>query len=202
MLNGNNQAMRETWLPLLSAHPNVDYRFFVGLNQTETQEDTVRLRVCDDYKSLPLKTRESARWAIDRGYSHLYRCFTDTCVQPSRLLDAFREDRDYCGHFPGGYGPGPDARGHYCYASGGPGYWLSRRACEEVVKAEPDHWAEDLWLGDVMGRAGIEGVHDDRYFFKWSRPKSDTISVHLSRGTNVYDKSWMHDCWQELRLNA
>jgi hypothetical protein len=198
MLNGNNQAMRETWLPRLVDFPEVDYKFFVGLCQTDCPEDTISLPVCDDYRSLPFKTRESCRWALQKGYDAVFRAFVDTCVHPHRLFAAFNREADYVGHFPGGYSPEPDKQGHYAYASGGPGYWLSKRACEIVVRSEPTHWAEDLWIGDLMGKHGILGVHEPRFFFKWNKPHPDTISVHLSRATDLYSKLWMFRCWKEL----
>lgn len=193
--NGSEQAMRDTWLMRLPE--GFDFRFFRGRGESEA-DDVIHLDCADDYHSLPHKTRESCRWALDHDYDFVFRAFTDTCLHPERLVESGFEQHDYFGHFPGGYCPEPDAKGNYCYASGGPGYSLSRLACEPVIASEPDHWAEDLWIGNVMGRNGIRAAHDERFFFKWSRPHHDTISVHLSRGTGNYKPSWMHDCFLEL----
>ena len=195
MLNGNNEAMRETWLPKLAGL--ADYKFFVGRNEVDLREDTIRLDVPDDYRSLPFKTRESLRWALAQGYDYIFRAFTDTCCHPGRLVTSFT-GQDYYGHFAGGYSTEPDEQGHYAYASGGPGYWLSRRACQIVVDAHPHHWAEDVVIGDLMGRNSIQGTHEPRFFFKWNRPHPDTISVHLSRATNYYRPEWMYHCWRQL----
>jgi len=200
--NGNNLAIRETWLPEVPS--DIDVRFFFGrMKYThDLLPGEVRLAVDDDYNALPYKTRDSLRWALDQGYDFVFRAFTDTCVHPARLRTSGFEQHDYLGCFPGGWSPDPNRQGHYCYASGGPGYWLSRRACQVVAESEPDHWAEDLWIGDVMGKAGFRGTHDERYWFKWSgtpQTSQDAISVHLSKETNVYHPLWMFQCFKQLK---
>ena len=45
-INGNNQAMRDTWLPLVSG---ADYKIFMGQGSTCSQPDEVFLDVPDDY---------------------------------------------------------------------------------------------------------------------------------------------------------
>lgn len=197
--NGNNQAMRNTWIREMARVEGFDYKIFYGAGDRALLADEVRLDVGDDYKSLPYKTRESLRWALDHGYSYVFRAFTDTCINPHRLRTSGYTRFDYLGCFPGGYAAEPDAKGHFCYASGGPGYFLSRRAAEAAIAEEPDHWAEDLWIGDAMGRAGIRGHNDPGFWFKWAGMATGAITVHLSRGTDVYKPQWMHECFEQMR---
>lgn len=48
-----------------------------------------------------------------------------------------------------------DAHGNYpnCHpwASGGVGYFLSRSAAQLVARSEPNVWAEDMFVGQVLG---------------------------------------------------
>ena len=54
-----------------------------------------------------------------------------------------------------GKGPFPSGTTKFDYASGG-AYWLSERAMRLIVEAPiGDEWAEDRWVGQVLGRAGI-----------------------------------------------
>jgi len=197
--NGNNRAMRQTWIKEMPHVEGFDYKIFYGRGDRRLQPDEVRLDVMDDYKSLPYKTRESLRWALDHNYEFIFRAFTDTCINPYRLRTSGFTRFDYLGCFPGGYCAEPDAKGHYAYASGGPGYFLSSRAAEAAVKEDPDHWAEDLWIGDAMGRAGFKGHHDERFYFKWMGVARGAISVHLSRGTNNYRPEWMLQCFEQIK---
>ena len=197
--NGCNAAMRQTWIREMPRVEGFDYKIFYGRGDRALLPDEVRLEVGDDYKSLPYKTRESLRWALDHGYSYVFRAFTDTCINPYRLRTSSYTRFDYLGCFPGGWSPEPDSQGHYAYASGGPGYFLSKRAAEAAIAAEPDHWAEDLWIGDVMGRARIVGHHDPAFWYKWQRMATGAISVHLSRGTDNYNPQWMFQCFEQMR---
>jgi hypothetical protein len=46
------------------------------------------------------------------------------------------------------------------YASGGPGYWLSRRAMACIAaNATASTWAEDVVVGETLRRFGIKGVY-------------------------------------------
>jgi hypothetical protein len=76
---------------------------------------------------------------------------------------------------------------------------------DTIIDSEIDHWAEDLWVGRVLGREKIRGHHDYRYTHGQERggfvtKDDDNISVHLSRGTNNYDPDWMrevHRVWKK-----
>ncbi len=196
--NGFNAAMRQTWIREMQQVEGFEYRIFYGRGEKELLPDEVRLDVPDDYNGLPFKTRESLRWALDHNFDFVFRAFVDTCINPHRLRTSGFARHHYFGCFPGGYEPGPDAQGHYAYASGGPGYFTDRKAMEAIIAAEPDHWAEDLWIGDVLGRAGICGHHDSQFWFKWVRMATGAATVHLSRGTDNYNPQWMFECYRQM----
>lgn len=193
--NGFNQAQRDTWLQNCAA----DYKFLIGGAAHEYEEDDKLYLPCeDDYNSLPHKTRLGHLWAVEQGWDFVFQCFTDTYVNVSRLLASGYQNWHYSGCFPGEpvnvpVNPEPNRQGKYCYASGGPGYWTSRRAILEGMEEFEvgEYWAEDMWAGDAMGRAGFQGYHDPRYWFKGEGLDQTAISVHLSRGTNVYEAAWM-----------
>lgn len=190
--NGNNDVVRQTWLPF--AQRIFDARFFIGQGDTHPRDDTVRFACPDDYNSLPYKVKAMAGFALINGYDFMYKCDRDTYVVPERLRVLNFTPYDYYGHFPlhpvdGPITSPPDPAGHYVYASGGCGYILSRRAMEVLVKAEVTDWAEDRWVGDTMAKNGIMGYHDCRFWFKPGAHTSSPyamISCHLSRGTDNY----------------
>jgi hypothetical protein len=220
--NGNNQAMRETWLRDLWPYAGtVDYKFFFGMGQNAPQlEDSVILPDVDDgYGFLTYKTRASLRWAHERGYSHILRCFPDTYVRVDRLMACDFASFDYYGDFrseeggrtDGGTGKQmPTLQKAQNYASGGAGYWLSRKAFSLLLNApvtgiwrdEITTYAEDLWVGNILGRGPELRYFDDVRFCNhgskfWPRPKNDTITAHMSC-PDRYDKSMIyaaHAAW-------
>lgn len=144
------QAMqRQTWIPLAQQ-----------AGYTVEVFDGVTLGVPDDYLSLPLKTKALCQWALGHGYQHVLKIDDDGYlnVKNFRLVE-----QDYAG-IPapandlgcGRFGISAFTKGtiKFHYASGG-AYWLSRRAMETILAAHLDDWAEDRWVGQVMGRAGI-----------------------------------------------
>ena len=186
--NGNQQAIRDTW----GATPVIPYRFFLG-DTEPISADEVGLFCPDNYFSLPAKTQESLKWALERGYTHMIRAFTDTYIDTQRLDMAQFGLLDYVGNM--------------CYSHkfefihGGPGYVLSARAAQLVVDADVGTWAlEDQWVGWLMIQNGIEGFHDPRFSMGRSylhkepfpTPANDILSVHLSSQRGQYDKYLMH----------
>jgi hypothetical protein len=186
--NGNNQVLRDTWLPDAG-----DYKFFFGTGQgaedATLPPDAVLLPdVYDDYGHLSAKTQASLRWAAERDYEFVYRCFPDTYCRPERLSSCGFEAYDYYGDF----------RTEHCtpdnYPSGGPGYVLSRRAFELLLTAPIEgvhrvaHYAEDLWVGQILNRhreLGLRYFDDQRFVNRGTRacgPLKDNylISTHLS----------------------
>lgn len=214
--NGNNQAVRDTWLKDAIAL-GVPYKFFFGIGQGEPElEDSIVLPdVPDDYAHLTYKTRASLGWAEVYGYDFVFRCFPDTYVRVDRLMACGFEQHDYQGDFRGDVPPpGVSLQQAGDYASGGPGYWLSRRAFRLLVDApvlgigrdDITQQAEDFWTGRILGRH-VEAelaYRDDwgkfvnkgsRY---WPRPENDIVSSHLSC-PHPYDRAVMyaaHAAWQ------
>ncbi len=206
--NGNNDALRETWLPDLAKF-DVDYKFFFGVGQGA---ESVRLKddcIClpsveDDYGHLTYKTRASLGWAHLRDYDFVFRCFPDTYVRVNRLMKCGFEQHDYHGDFRGdaNYNMLENGRAQN-YASGGPGYWLSKRAYTLLVnfpvlgvwKDNLTPYVEDLWVGNGLGRTFIGQLppmdpplkyfDDTKRFINrgskfWPTPGNDVISSHLS----------------------
>lgn len=183
--NGCHQAMVDTWMNNLP----IDCRVFLGQGNTAEGNEVV-LECPDDYLALPLKTKLSLQWARDHGYTHVFRAFTDTYIEPDRLWHSGFEQHPYLGFFGG-------ERRLYNYASGGAGYWTGAKLSDLCIAAEVgNEWAEDRWVGKVAGDAGICCNFDGRYVPRGGRvlKGNDTITVHLSKATGNYDKQWMYDC--------
>jgi hypothetical protein len=167
---GDHEVIRKTW-GKEAVEMGADVRFFIGSNTNAPscalQSDEVVLNVEDDYHSLPYKTREICRWALE--YDHVFLCDTDTCVWPKRLFSCRFENYDYVGQITRPFGQtfsynainrsGKDEQHDNCYgwASGGIGYFLSRKAVNKIAQETPTSWAEDLWVGQVMGPLLISG---------------------------------------------
>jgi len=232
--NGNNQAMRDTWLQDLRRYmwgtvqePNcrpIDYKFFFGVGQGEPElDDSVILReVPDDYGHLTYKTRASLIWAHREGYDFVFRCFPDTYVRVDRLMACGWEQHDYLGDFrreEGGRTDGgtgeyrPTLQEAQNYASGGAGYWLSRKAftclldqpVTGVWRDTITPYAEDLWVGNRLGKCGITlNYFDDARFVNhgsdfWPKPDNQAITAHMSCPAGRYYKEAMyaaHEIWK------
>lgn len=179
-------VQRHTFLPNCPC----DYRFFRGWENVDGP-DVVALDAPDEYPFLPFKTHAIARWTLDAGYDFAFLCDTDTYVRPERLLASGFERHDYTGFFSYDAPDAPKPPGsHHAYASGGSGYWLSRRGLELVAAATP--WrdnidpvrgslrGEDLWVGWTIGDAGIVCHKDPRYRLYAPGPlaHNDTITIH------------------------
>jgi hypothetical protein len=221
--NGDNQAIRETYAQDVD-HKILDHRFFIGngtpvsvedesrLEDSVThatrghkhkaistkiqdpftytpQEDEVVLDCPDGYLYLGHKTWHSHRWALDHGYDYIFQCFPDTFIDIPKLMDSGFEDTEYTGHQCGGSGAK--------YASGGAGYWLSKKATELVLTVPVNDWAEDRWVGRSLAPFGILLKHDPRYGRPTDRPHRDNdfITSHLCDTPNVYNNQVMRDAY-------
>ena len=171
---GCHDVIRGTWGQALRSKAMV--RFFVGHTDSDYfmshpkadartfQSDEVVVDAPDDYQSLPHKTRAICGWAITKSIPHVFICDTDTYVKAAKLLSCGYEGYDYVGKIDKPLGEtfpydATDRNGiveHipecYPWASGGFGYFLSRNAAFEVADSYPKTWAEDLWVGQVLGR--------------------------------------------------
>ena len=199
--NGSNQAVRDTWA---NYFPAVDIRFFVGRGRLDLLPDEIRVDAPDDYNGLPLKTRGIAEWAARNCYDFTFLCDTDTFVRPELLTCGF-EKYDYAGYYHDRNIAGrmfteykddrhQVLRNGYWWASGGVGYFLSKRACEAIAAATPTHWAEDLWVGQVLGamhhrgqlkNAGLEAFNG-------------IVAWHFSKraGRDLDHKAWLREAYK------
>ncbi|VVB50900.1 Uncharacterised protein [uncultured archaeon] len=188
-------------------------RFFVGMEvdgktSRNFKSDEVVLSAPDDYAGLPFKTREITRWATTKAVSHAFLCDTDTFVKPKKLLECGFEQADYMGKISKPIGErfsyeDVDRAGQkhvydraFPWASGGFGYFLSKGACFEVSDQYPaGMWAEDFWVGQVMGEQAAQGyaVIED--------VPAGTYSFHFPQGKygSQYDPKfkWMEQMYEE-----
>jgi hypothetical protein len=203
---GTHELVRNTWgKDVIDA----DLRFFMGMNGAN-KFDEENVDAPDNYPGLPLKTREISRYAIRNGYDFAFLCDTGSFVIPHHLMNSGFEQNDYTGYwgmrmktFP--YIAEDGARGCppvtipvcHPWASGG-GYVLSQRAMQLVAQSTPDVHAEDLWVGQVLGRAGVV-LHDGATegwkgrVVNWIHRENNEHSAAMERRTkwmtNEYEKS-------------
>ena len=166
---GYHDVIRKTWGADARAN-GVDVRFFVGANPAKYEADEVHVNAADDYRGLPYKTRDICRWAAGKQIRHIYLCDTDTYLHIPYLLSSHYELYDYQGammHKCGSvfkydvitqYGEPEKHDPCYTWASGGFGYFLSKRAASLVAYEQPNSWAEDLWVGQVVGPEIVAGT--------------------------------------------
>lgn len=148
------ERCRGTWMADLRRHPGLDAVFLLG-SQVEAPQrngDELHLPCPDAYATLPQRTREFCKWALDHAdFDYLFKCDDDTYIAVDRLAAVDLEGRDYVGRDLGGW------------ASGGAGYFLSRRAAgivAEELTAETGY--EDRCVADVLRPHGITVVDDPR----------------------------------------
>lgn len=185
---GWQQAIRDTWMKEWGHL--IDVRFLMGRGDTEWMKDELRFNVSDSYEAMVFKTHAGFNWAVNNSYDYVFVACADTYIAVPRLLQSGFEGKDYVGCAC------PD--GHL---SGGAGYWLSRSALRYLVRCLPDYDYEDSWTGKRLFSSDYKATHDPRYHAPsyegppfngdWSGGK---ITVHLSRGTGVYEPQWMIDC--------
>jgi len=169
---GFHDAIRETWGRDLK-QAGVHVMFFLGhrdsgyfLRHPEGEavallRDEFVVDCADDYNALPHKTRGIAKWSLPKICDHVFLCDNDTIVNAKALLTLPYQLFDYAGHFKGGQDElgrtfaYKDHTGEYpnCYpwASGGFGYFISKPAAELLVETFPKLWAEDMYVGNVLG---------------------------------------------------
>lgn len=221
--NGNNQASRDTWIPLIPL--NVDYKFFFGQRPGVHDaalhilpKDVVKLNVPDDYQHVTYKAKAMQKWAYDHDYDFVFTCYPDTYVEPNRLLSSGFEKHDYSGNFCTFSGS--------TYCQGGAGYWKSKksikillespiteagtlvrrplRALNRAPRPEPTvsvySWAEDKWAGEILAQhPEISKRHDSRYGVDVTgagpQISNDMITLHLSRWYRDADSNHYDKQW-------
>lgn len=131
---------------------------------------------CDDRKEyMYYKVQALCRYALDNGYSYLFRACDDTRLFPDRIVAAGLESYDYAGNMPCKFSLGGTFKTWFRifdYAHGGCGIWLSRKAMQMIVDDRMDSvecdmpakvnvgfgltasghkiWFDDLRIGEVL----------------------------------------------------
>ena len=182
-LRGCHQIIRETW------GKDIQVRFFMGGETTDALlVDETTLDCPDDHEGLPHKTRAMCQWLKNKT-DYAFFCDNDSFLVPRRLLACGYEKYDYSGKIdvlgkPGQPVKYTDCRGIvipkcYPFASGGYGYFLSKKAMELVASQTPTTWAEDMFVAQVTGpeiEAGrmsgynIPNFRNNMSWHFWKRP--------------------------------
>lgn len=199
-----HDAIRETWFKNIHV---TDKRFFYGMDTSMSLQcddpDTTGLNCLDDYNSLSLKTQAICRWALERDFDFVFKCDTDTVLNPWEFVfSAFPSPPDYLGgenadvNVPGF----PPNRIEFC--SGGAGYWLSKKALTIVADAPIIKTsAEDVFVADALLKYGIKPTFHPGY--RW-RPGAvidkDVVTLHLSSASQKkYEPSQMYEAYQQIK---
>ena len=158
---GLHQAIENSWMRGFAG--KADVKFFTGDDGRQQVPNQVMLKVDDSYNALPQKTKQICRWMLGKIYSHVLLCDTDTALMPSKVLTCGFESYDYVGKidrplsetFPYTATTREGKVEFYpkCWpwASGGFGYFLSRKAAVIVADVNPISYAQDLSVGQVLG---------------------------------------------------
>jgi hypothetical protein len=166
--------------------------FLIGSPGLEAPELTGRYLLLpgpSDYRSLPQRTRAFCQWAIARDdWDYLFKCDDDTYVSISRLV-RYPLTADYIG---AEWAPGVQ------YASGGAGYFLSRKAAEVVAEhLTQKEGPEDVYVRDALASQGIPFTQDQRFVALGNeelRPRAgnDLITLHAvpSVSAELFYKSY------------
>lgn len=208
---GNNDAMRNTWLEEASKL-GIPHKFFHGLGATP-KDDVVLVPCNDNYGGLMQKDKWMYVWALEQGYDYVYRCDHDSYCRPERLLGCDVEKYDLAG-----------CKGPMNSIEGGPGFFISKKACQiyvdEIESACKEHiiqgklvstnyynsylndwWTTALVADHQLPKAGSESfVHLTSLVAIGPRRDNNFVSAHLSpiKGKEQYSPSFMlqkHEEW-------
>jgi len=162
-------TQRETWVK--DVPEGLDVKFFIGNPNTgDPKPDEVFLDVGDGYRDCTAKTIEQCKWALEHEYDFMFKADLDTLIRPVLLFNCGYENHDYMG-----------GRNSF-FASGGAGYWLSRRAMKCVIEFPIETTAEeDVHVARALSANGINLHADERFKFCPGDIMDDrTITFHLS----------------------
>ena len=152
------QRCLKTWVPE-ALERGINVVFLIGgeTDKAYREGQNLYLPCPDDYPSLPQKVRLFYLWALENcEFDYIFKCDDDTYLRADRLAAFDTQHQDYIG---AEWTPGVG------YASGGAGYWLSRRAAAIAVaglEASPQG-AEDVLVGQCLRQAGIPFYCDSRF---------------------------------------
>jgi len=186
------QSIRDTWAKEVSE--DVSLKFFLGNPQGSSSEsDEVFLDVPDDFNNLTFKTVAIYKWALEQGYDFVFKCDLDCLVRVPLLLQSGFEAWDWMGG------------ANSFFASGGGGYFLSRRAMEYVVAAGGvPGYEEDVHIAQVLLGNGLQLHNEPRFLFCPGDVMDDiTITYHLSSIREWYYKGYkpemMLEAWEDQK---
>jgi hypothetical protein len=162
------QAQRDTWIKDIP--PGVDYKFFLGRSNTSRGADEVFLNVGDAFSDITEKAVAVFEWVLAHDYDFVFKADLDTLVRPVALLASGFEHHDYVG--------GQNS----FFASGGAGYWLSRKAMQLAVsKPIAPGPTEDVHVAQAVLDGGLKLHPDSRYkFYPGATLDDGTLTYHLS----------------------
>jgi hypothetical protein len=197
------RAVRETWG--MDVPSGCELLTVEGGYSGEPRMDDGRLLlpVVDDYAHLAEKTFRAIAWLVKHfSFSGVLKCDDDTYVHARRFLQEFDRRVNYSGNII------ESLSMPVRYAQGG-GYWLSRSACETLVRRPFASYGkrgwflgqrpmrkrgechirevvsiEDFMVGDILHAAGVEVTHDDRFNpdpFPSVYDRSDLFTSHHVR---------------------
>jgi Galactosyltransferase len=168
------QTCNATWVRRLKASSDIRVVFLVGANELEARldGDVLNLPCKDGYDSLVHKTKEFCRWALTQDFDYLFKCDDDTFVVADRFLQFDPSGRDYIG-----VDPIDDVNPRF--ASGGAGYWLSRKATGSVARMDVEKVSSETEMGlnaeDYFVYWALKeeyALHNDRRFQAWNLPST------------------------------
>ena len=157
-------ACLETWVV---ENSDIESIFVVGNPNIKMPVLTGNILVVpcsDEYDHLTHKVRWFCLWALaNYDFRYIFKCDDDSYVVYDRLLDVSDGRFDYRGFDIGGY------------ASGGAGYFMSKRATMAVVgRLNETHAHEDLKIGKIIQSSGMSFIPDgDFQPFNCTYPTSD-----------------------------
>jgi hypothetical protein len=209
-----HQAMIDTWLLQLPRSIDyvhtVDFKFFIGgINEPIKTRPYAEVWVpcLDSYDNLAVKTRGICKWAAKENYDFLFKCDTDTVVNPFRLLDSRFQNFDYMGGENADILPPslniafPECAGQrISFCSGGAGYWLSNAAMNKVASAQvTSSTAEDVYVSGVLG-PWITPVWHEGYRWRPGAKVEGAVSFHLSSALQVkYRPEFMYEYYEKIK---
>lgn len=198
-----HQAQRDTWMKDLYG---VEKKFFIGDVVDKLEKDEEFLGVDDYYQALSLKTQAICRWAAERDIDYMFKADTDTLINPREFLFSNFQKYDYSGGFNEDTMPtklqGRFGGGTVQFASGGAGYWLSKKALTIIANSDKVvSCAEDVFVAAVLREHGIYPSWNTGYRWKpGEKVDKDMITLHLSSALQKkYVPADMYTQYEQLK---